>query len=66
MRYGIAFALLAVSLYGSAAPAPWHKWRSKLNGAEACAQSSPGDGWQKAGGPYKDARCSIPGVPGQA
>lgn len=37
--------------------APWYKWRSTLNGKEFCAQTSPGEGWEKASGPYNDARC---------
>lgn len=60
-------ALLATAFCSSllAAPAPWHKWRSKLNGIEACAQTSPGAGWEKLDGAYKDARCSHPGMPGR-
>ncbi len=40
-----------------AAPAPWFKWRSKLDGQLACAQVSLGSGWEKASAPYKDSRC---------
>ncbi|MBY0453645.1 MAG: hypothetical protein K2Q11_02015 [Burkholderiaceae bacterium] len=29
-----------------AAPAPWYFWRSKIDGARVCAQTSPGTGWQ--------------------
>lgn len=43
-----------------AQPAPWYKWSSKLNGKEFCAQTSPGDGWEKVSGPYQDARCENP------
>lgn len=42
-----------------AAPAPWYLWRSKTDGALTCAQTSPGAGWKKAHGPFKDARCTI-------
>ena len=48
-----------------AAPAPWYQWRSKLDGKEFCAQTSLGEGWEKISGPYKDARCEQPGVPGK-
>ena len=51
----IAFAALAQ-------PAPWYKWKSKLNGRITCAQTSPGEGWEKDSGPYKDARCEKPGT----
>jgi hypothetical protein len=44
----------------AAAPAPWYQWRSKLDGGLACAQVSPGDGWEAAGGPYRDADCRQP------
>jgi hypothetical protein len=43
-----------------AAPAPWYKWRSKVDGAEFCTQISPGEGWEKSAGPYKDAHCKNP------
>ena len=55
----IALALLALFLAASASagPAPWFQWRSKLNGALACSQTPLGPGWEKTGGPYRDARC---------
>lgn len=56
-------ALFCVSAL--AAPAPWHLWRSKLNDDTVCAQSSPGDGWEKAAGPFRDARCTLEGMPGR-
>nr|WP_295507026.1 hypothetical protein [Accumulibacter sp.] len=48
-----------------AAPAPWYLWRSKTDGQVFCAQTSPGGGWQKAAGPYRDARCEQAGRPGR-
>lgn len=55
------YALAGLMLVSSAlaAPAHWHKWRSKLNGKLVCAQTSPGDGWEKdtSSGPYRDGRC---------
>jgi hypothetical protein len=59
---GLAVALAATA--GSAQPAPWYKWRSKLNDKIFCAQTSPGSGWALDSGPYKDARCEKPGRPG--
>lgn len=53
--------LCAVAL---AAPAPWYVWRSKLNGGEVCAQTSPGAGWERSRGPFRDARCTRLGLPG--
>jgi hypothetical protein len=41
----------------AAAPAPWFKWRSKLDGKQFCAQTSLGHGWEKASGPYQDSHC---------
>ncbi len=47
-----------------AAPAAWYTWASKLDGTHVCAQVSPGEGWTKLKGPYKDAQCTIEGRPG--
>lgn len=59
----IGLLAAAVSLAVLAGPAPWYKWRSKLNSStEVCAQTSPGDGWERSSGPYKDARCEQPGT----
>lgn len=62
------FVLLAGMLFcasSPAAPAPWYLWRSKTDGQVFCAQTSPGGGWQKAAGPYRDARCEQAGRPGR-
>jgi hypothetical protein len=56
--------LAALSVASLAAPAPWYQWRSKLDGQVHCAQTDPGTGWEKVGGPYQDARCIKPGKPG--
>ena len=50
-------SLLLISLSAVAAPMPFYKWQSKLDGRYACQQTSPGDGWQKIGGPFRDAGC---------
>lgn len=61
----IAAGILLLALTSSfAQPAPWYNWKSKLNGRIFCAQTSPGEGWVKDSGPYKDARCEKPGTPG--
>lgn len=61
MKTSTAFAVallpaLACSL-ALAKPAPWFKWRSKLDGALACSQTPLGQGWEQASGPYRDSRC---------
>ena len=57
----LAFAsvglLAAVQIQVQAAPAPWYLWRSISGGDEACAQTSPGEGWAKSGGPFIDSAC---------
>ena len=53
----LAGLALAAPVLLNAAPAPWFQWRSKANGSLACAQTPLGPGWEKAGGPYRDARC---------
>jgi hypothetical protein len=51
---GLALALPALL---NAEPAPWYQWRSKASGSLVCAQTPLGPGWDKASGPYRDARC---------
>ncbi len=55
-----AVAGLCVAAALEAAPAPWYVWRSKLNGAEHCAQASPGYGWARDRGPFRDLHCTWP------
>ncbi len=50
----LAGALAAGALAG---PAPWYRWRSKLDGKTACAQTSLGAGWERAAGPFRDSDC---------
>ena len=67
MRVKLVLTILGVAALATSAvaqPAPWYKWRSKLNGKEFCLQTSPGDGWELASGPYKDGNCTKPGRPG--
>lgn len=61
----LAALLAACATPARAAPAPWHMWLSTLDGQRLCAQGSPGPGWKKLKGPYKDSRCEKPGKPGQ-
>lgn len=61
MKTRLLLAAALLVLTGNAAlagPAPWYKWRSKLDGKQFCAQTSLGHGWEKAGGPYKDSHCT--------
>jgi len=53
-------ALLTLAMFCGglgAKPAPWWKWRSKVDGSLACAQTTLGPGWERSYGPYKDSRC---------
>lgn len=55
---GVGFSIvLALPALLNAEPAPWFQWRSKVNGSLVCAQTPLGPGWEKASGPYRDARC---------
>ena len=38
-------------------PAPWYRWRSKVDGKVVCAQVMSPQGWQKDSPPYEDSRC---------
>lgn len=55
--------VLTLAATALAKPAPWYRWSSKLSGQTVCSQHSPGDGWEKSGGPFRDARCEKRGVP---
>jgi hypothetical protein len=60
MKTAIIFLLgctLALPAIVDAAPAPWYQWRSKADGRLVCAQTPLGPGWERFGGPYRDAHC---------
>ncbi|AYN17268.1 hypothetical protein I5Q41_10245 [Pseudomonas monteilii] len=40
-----------------AAPAPYWRWESLVDGRLVCSQWSPGEGWRRFAGPYNNARC---------
>lgn len=61
MKYLMMFLVLLLAVSAMAAPAPWYRWRSLVDGALVCSQTSPGEGWAVASGPYKDSRCRVPG-----
>ncbi|THF66949.1 hypothetical protein E6C76_00710 [Pseudothauera nasutitermitis] len=56
----LAAFVLAAAVPAGAAPAPWYVWRSTLDGAEHCAQTSPGPAWERVRGPFRDVHCSRP------
>jgi len=55
MAIGLVLAGASAALL--AAPAPWYKWRSKIDGQQVCWQTPLGRGWEKATGPYQDSHC---------
>ena len=57
---GLLAAALLLPALADAAPAPWHLWRSKIDGARFCAQTSPGPGWERLAGPFSDLQCRTP------
>ena len=58
-KYNTSLGLFLLLISGStlAAPAAWFNWRSKLDSVLVCSQTTPGDGWEKFNGPFRDARC---------
>ncbi len=54
---GIGILLAGACGMLAAAPAPWFKWRSKVDGKQVCNQTPLGHGWEKASGPYQDSHC---------
>ncbi|MFN3436639.1 MAG: hypothetical protein ACK41V_03000 [Acidovorax sp.] len=53
----LALALWSFAFAVSAAPAPWYYWRSKVDGARVCAQTSPGPGWERDSAAYDGPGC---------
>jgi hypothetical protein len=55
----ICFGMLLAAACGvlAAAPAPWFKWRSKVDRTLVCSQTPLGSGWEKALGPFQDSHC---------
>ncbi|MCT9813405.1 hypothetical protein N0K08_22470 [Acidovorax sp. Be4] len=51
--------VLIVSTLAQAGPAPWYWWASKLDGQQICRQTSPGAGWERASGPFRNPRCTT-------
>ncbi|MGK5026534.1 hypothetical protein [Janthinobacterium sp. RB2R34] len=62
IQHLVAATLLAACTAAFGAPAPWYKWRSKVDGTLSCAQATLGFGWELASGPYKDSRCEKPAL----
>jgi hypothetical protein len=52
---GLILAIASVSAW--AEPAPWFKWRSKLDGTLVCSQTPLGPGWDRVTGAYRNSRC---------
>ena len=64
MRFFLALCLgFALAASAFAISAPWYRWSSLLSGEVVCRQTSPGEGWEKCGGPFQDARCEKRGRP---
>lgn len=57
--------ILAIAATVLAAPAPYYKWKSKLDGKTNCTNVLMSGEWEIVGGPYKDSACTIPGKPGE-
>jgi hypothetical protein len=55
--YAMGMVLAGACATLAAAPAPWFKWRSKVDGKQVCHQTPLGQGWEKASGPYQDSHC---------
>jgi hypothetical protein len=53
----LALALWSFAFAVSAAPSPWYYWRSKVDGARVCAQTSPGHGWERDSAAYEGPGC---------
>ena len=57
-RWLFALALLTpLPPLVQAAPAPWYYWRSTVDGARVCAQTSPGHAWERDSVAYEGPGC---------
>jgi hypothetical protein len=54
----IMILMMLFTLTASGGPAPWYKFKSKVTGKVECLQTSPGPGWEKLPGSYKDSHCT--------
>jgi hypothetical protein len=58
MKYlSLLLAGLLLSTQLMAEPAPFYRWRSKVDGQSVCSQTALGPGWERAAGPFRDSRC---------
>lgn len=60
MRMLLSGLLLVVSAQAWAGNAGWYRWESKIEHSYVCAQTSPGEGWKRIAGPFREATCSQP------
>lgn len=61
MKSKLLFTLLALlAVPAWAGNAGWYRWESRIDGRLVCAQTSPGEGWKRFAGPFKDAACTRP------
>ncbi len=56
-RFVLAGAMGLLVTLAQAAPAPWYYWRSMLDGARVCAQTSPGPNWERDSAAYDGPGC---------
>jgi hypothetical protein len=61
MKRITCICLLALGLAGTAGAQPsiYFQWKNASTGKTMCEPESPGAQWQKVGGPFADANCSI-------
>ncbi|MFZ6687160.1 hypothetical protein ACO0K0_05390 [Undibacterium sp. SXout11W] len=56
----IFIALTCVPITSNAEPAAYFIWKSKTSDAQLCAQTSPGEFWEKGNVAFKDPHCEKP------
>ena len=54
----LAGLVVVLTPLAEAAPAPWYWWTSKVDGVRICAQTSPGNGWERDSAPYAGPGCA--------
>ena len=62
MKRAFAALLASLALSAQGTPAPWYWWVSRYDTLRICAQTSPGDGWERSDGPFRDSRCTKRGM----
>ena len=58
-KLAVLVILSLFSVGATAEPESWQVWTNTIDGRTQCAETSPGDGWEKNGRMFSFARCQY-------